>query len=772
MADENFPNADHRVSAEDIRNLASSRRGQSYYELSSEERGTYRDVVATLSGISSQILLQLQARHNLAVKHTSGFTLGSGVRGRPPKDLWFAIYPKRNEQSLVANPQLFCIVSERGVEYGFGAVVHPSDFSNAATKAAVRETAPHVFSQLPDGSDPQAQALSATLEQAGGWNFQRKQRLTPGQSNFANLSDWLSFLKSDAGSKNAGGSISRFIVADELDEHDLATELMEMCETFLPLLDLDWKSPADLLRPSKSNEESELFGSPPEAELIAFADVFSEFLVQFQSHRDGPYSLQNNLGNAKQSLQSWLQNHQSVRSRSNLKVDISLGKGNWTKTPWVAFMDTRLTKSTTQGVYVVILIAEDLSVSFLTINQGMTELKDRLGQRGAVQAMLNVAERLRPQITQIHTAGFKLDNEIDLKSSTGAARNYEVGTIAHVSLSSEDLPGDDVFSRLLEAALQAYDKIVEAELTKLGTSENERETYMALEPYNIDDALEEVFCDRAELERYLAVWQIKKNFVLQGAPGVGKSFIAKRLAYLLLGERDQSRIQAVQFHQSYSYEDFVQGYRPNSESGFERRNGAFVDFRNRAANDPDRNYVFIIDEINRGNLSKIFGELMLLVETDKRSKDWATRLAYASEDEEKFWVPGNVFILGMMNTADRSLSMVDYALRRRFAFATMEPQFNSPKFATTLNNQGVTTDVSSKLISRMNQLNDAILEDVVNLGAGFRIGHSFFTPTNRISDPETWYRQIVETEIFPLLEEYWFDDPQVAMDWRDRLLAG
>ena len=210
-----------------------------------------------------------------------------------------------------------------------------------------------------------------------------------------------------------------------------------------------------------------------------------------------------------------------------------------------------------------------------------------------------------------------------------------------------------------------------------------------VEPYSIDDAMKGVFVDRLVFERILTIWRLKKNLILQGAPGTGKSFVARRLAYALIGARDDLRIESVQFHQSYSYEDFVQGYRPTGTGGFELRDGSFYAFCRRAAAAPDKDHVFIIDEINRGNLSKIFGELMLLIERDKRRPEWGARLSYAGDDQPQFHVPDNVWIIGMMNTADRSLSVVDYALRRRFAFVTLAPAFQNPDFNKWLTNAGV-----------------------------------------------------------------------------------
>jgi 5-methylcytosine-specific restriction endonuclease McrBC GTP-binding regulatory subunit McrB len=257
-----------------------------------------------------------------------------------------------------------------------------------------------------------------------------------------------------------------------------------------------------------------------------------------------------------------------------------------------------------------------------------------------------------------------------------------------------------------------------------------------LAPFSIDDAMTGLFVDRDLFEKILRTWCDKKNVILQGAPGVGKSFVARRLAYALLRERDPSRVETVQFHQSYGYEDFVQGYRPIESGGFELKDGTFFRFCEAARADQSRDYVFIIDEINRGNLSKIFGELMLLIEPDKRDQEWGVRLTYSMEGERRFHVPPNLHIIGMMNTADRSLSMVDYALRRRFAFFDLSPGFEASAFRDHLMSSGVSPSVVEWVKERMGALNADIASDTTNLGPGFRIGHSFFVPRHEVEDPE------------------------------------
>lgn len=294
----------------------------------------------------------------------------------------------------------------------------------------------------------------------------------------------------------------------------------------------------------------------------------------------------------------------------------------------------------------------------------------------------------------------------------------------------------------------------------------------SLPKYTLDDALAEVFIEEEKLRSILYSLTNKKNLILQGPPGTGKTFIAKRLAYLLFQVKDPSRIEMIQFHQSYTYEDFIQGFRPDG-TGFRLKNGVFYKFCKMAKNDANNQYVFIIDEINRGNLSKIFGELMLLVESDKRGPEWGVSLTYSDESQEPFFVPSNVHLLGLMNTADRSLAMVDYALRRRFAFVDLEPGFGSPAFHDYLLDHGASEELIAKVVNKMSLINDRISKDTTNLGKGFCIGHSFFTAlSSRIQLDSDWFEHIVRTEIEPLLREYWFDDPAQADSMvKDILLA-
>jgi len=292
------------------------------------------------------------------------------------------------------------------------------------------------------------------------------------------------------------------------------------------------------------------------------------------------------------------------------------------------------------------------------------------------------------------------------------------------------------------------------------------------EPYAAADLITDgVFLSADEIESALRRLRSKKNLILQGAPGVGKTFVAKKLAYALMQAKDRSRVTMVQFHPSYSYEDLVRGYRPTAQSGkFELIDGPFLRLRRAAEDDPDRLYVLIIDEINRGNVSQIFGELMMLLESDKRGKDYSLTPLYRRTDDETLHVPANLYVIGTMNIADRSLALVDYALRRRFAYFTLEPRYGDPAYRKWLEDRGMSPALCATIIDRMTALNKRISDDS-QLGDAFRVGHSFFCPTGKDLSglDEAWYREIVDTEIRPLLEEYWYDDPAKAKSAVDLL---
>ena len=336
-----------------------------------------------------------------------------------------------------------------------------------------------------------------------------------------------------------------------------------------------------------------------------------------------------------------------------------------------------------------------------------------------------------------------------------------IRTVKWLQIGEWEHPGKSVAKRLTD--ITSYTDYIEKLITIFTPDElDDVDTQPEVDypEYSSADFLSDVYMSEQDYETLVNVLKMKKNIILQGAPGVGKTFTAKRLAYSIIGAKNPDRVQMIQFHQSYSYEDFIEGYRP-TENGFTIKKGSFYKFCKLAEDDDENDYFFIIDEINRGNLSKIFGELFMLIEKDKRGIE--LQLLYS---DENFSVPPNVYIIGMMNTADRSLAMLDYALRRRFSFFTMKPGFNTPGFQAY--QDSLKSDAFNKLIACVKQLNSQIVEDI-SLGEGFCIGHSYFCGLT----PETANTQtlssIVEYELIPLLKEYWFDEPAKIVDWSDRL---
>jgi 5-methylcytosine-specific restriction enzyme B len=325
------------------------------------------------------------------------------------------------------------------------------------------------------------------------------------------------------------------------------------------------------------------------------------------------------------------------------------------------------------------------------------------------------------------------------------------GTSAHPNATDPDAPDDEA------------DEAPEAEVTAA-----------PIEPYSVDDILEEgCFITRARLESILERLRTKKNVILQGPPGTGKTWLAKRLAFALMGQRDDSTVRAVQFHPNLSYEDFIRGWRPVGEGKLTLVDGPFMEMMKAAAKNPTSRHVVVIEEINRGNPAQIFGEMLTLLEVDKRTPNEALELSYKRWDGERVFVPDNLYVIGTMNIADRSLALVDLALRRRFAFIDLEPTLGKPWHNWVQAHCGIDSEILVDIENRINALNTAISADT-GLGTQFRVGHSYVTPPFGvpIDDAREWFRQVVDTEIGPLLDEYWFDAREKSRKAKERLLEG
>ena len=292
--------------------------------------------------------------------------------------------------------------------------------------------------------------------------------------------------------------------------------------------------------------------------------------------------------------------------------------------------------------------------------------------------------------------------------------------------------------------------------------------------YTLDSILEDgCFMNRTDLEKMLERLRTKKNLILQGPPGTGKTWLSKKISYALMGEKDNSKVRAVQFHPNLSYEDFVRGLRPSSGGNFDLADGPLMEMINTAKKDSDNRYVLVIEEINRGNPAQIFGEMLTLLEADKRNAQEALELCYRRFEDESVYVPENLYVIGTMNIADRSIAMVDLALRRRFAFINLKPIFNSTWRQWVKNHSNLNDDVLIEVAKRIKNLNEKISTDS-GLGSQFCIGHSYVTPreNSEIHDGTKWFRHVVETEIQPLLEEYWFEKPEEAQKESEKLVEG
>ncbi len=388
--------------------------------------------------------------------------------------------------------------------------------------------------------------------------------------------------------------------------------------------------------------------------------------------------------------------------------------------------------------------------------------QNRNYSEGDIIFIYNTAPEKRiSAMTKVEKINLSYDEKVDDSKfwNNGSTDDNYDGKYARISLidyiNSDSLTLEELMKHGLNGAPQGAMRL---------TEELSNYIHNVLEGKNMytkEDFLNEVYIEENKYDSIVSILDKKKNIILEGAPGVGKTFMAKRLAYSILGKKKNENLCMIQFHQSYSYEDFIEGYRP-TEDGFKLEKGIFYRFCTKAKENPDKKYYMIIDEINRGNLSKIFGELLMLIESDKRGEE--LELAYSND---KFTVPENLYIIGLMNTADRSLALIDYALRRRFSFIRIEPAFDNEKFRNDFKSKF--DNKFDNIIDIICKINDSIENDK-SLGAGFKIGHSYFCPNikDRKGNKQD-IEDIITFEIMPLLEEYWYDDEDSIIQWKDAL---
>jgi len=430
-----------------------------------------------------------------------------------------------------------------------------------------------------------------------------------------------------------------------------------------------------------------------------------------------------------------------LAKRPHIQVKFSIGKGSMANVPWIAFLDERITKTLQEGVYCVLLVRSDMAGVYMTFNQGVGGAPGRGIDKGNLIKIGENARKLREEYSQLWVAGFNVNDKIDLADSGYRGKAYEKSTIAYKLYQQNEFPSDLEIAADLEELLIAYDdyaaKTLQIPITRVVRDESVR----AYSAYSIDSFISETGFDRNHIEGWKTLLERKKQIIFQGPPGTGKTFIAERLARLVTSGTE-GFVETVQFHPAYSYEDFIQGYFPASTHGvltFEPKPGRFLEFCERARKVPNAPCVFIIDELNRANIPRVFGELMLLLEY----RDKSVPLATGGE----LSVPGNVYILGTMNTADRSIALVDYALRRRFAFLRIGVEYDILK--ARLESYGLPAD---QLVTVLREINAAIDDQNYEIGVSFFIGHEE-SLMERL--PDIW-----QTEIEPYLEEYFYDQPK------------
>lgn len=493
---------------------------------------------------------------------------------------------------------------------------------------------------------------------------------------------------------------------------------------------------------------------------LSIRDGLEEILAHYASARANDNFAGHALWKSFKKSQSALEATTAVQERNNtLKVKPSRGQGNWVTIPWIALFDTRETDTIQRGVYCAYLFREDMSGVYLTFTQGVTDYKERYKKTVLAREHSRAhAKDLQQYCGDLTKHGFALDKATDLRTKAALGKDYEASTVAHKFYAAGSVPDDAALSDDLEALLEVYDRYLAGGSASSPVPAGGVVDSVQTQQMLSTELAEKTNLTQQELEEIGFLLEGKRQMIFEGPPGAGKTYVAELFARhfagnALEGPHDQ-RIVVVQFHQSYGYEDFVQGIRPETNAKgqleYRVRDGVFKRLCDTAARNPDENFVIVVDEINRGNISRVFGELLFLLEYRNKS----VSLPYARPGDPLFSIPKNVYMIGTMNTTDRSLAQIDYALRRRFFFYRMLPVVDgaAPVLERWLRKQNLGQESREQALRLFVALNERIR---LHLGEHYQVGHSYFMSLDIAT--EAGRDRAWAYSVMPLLEEYFYN---------------
>lgn len=422
------------------------------------------------------------------------------------------------------------------------------------------------------------------------------------------------------------------------------------------------------------------------------------------------------------------------------------GAGLRSKVPWVRVYNRDRSPSAQSGWYVVYLFAYDGSMVALSLNQGTTTSDGSTFKAKSSEVLQDRVDHARKHLKSHLTHSTRLTDHFNLADPGGLGDGYEAGNVTAITYPTGSIPNDTKLRADLDEMLELL-----RELDAAPVESSELSPTVLAEPgdatKDLDWLVEQTLWSPGELNEIIETLLTRRpQVVLAGPPGTGKTWTAECLALHLTGGRPGA-VHLVQFHPTYAYEDFVEGLRPVAASGsiaFDLVEGVLVKVADRAR-EVDHPVVLIIDEMNRANLPSVFGELLYLLENRRTT----IRLLH----RERFSLPDNLYVIGTMNTADRSIRSIDTALRRRFDIFECSP--NGAILKAYYEDPSRSNDVA-ELLEGLELLNSQLAE---RLDRHHAIGHTFFMQEHfTLNELErTWDRQVK-----PLIEEYFFDQPDIA----------